>query len=50
VLVSKEMGNSPNELVASYRKDLLVEEGLAWFQVLPPDGYGERIRDLLKAR
>ena len=49
-LVSKEMGNSPNELIASYRKDLLPEQGQEWFAIFPPEGYEEKIRSLAIVR
>lgn len=38
-----EMGNSPEEILRSYKRNLTDAQAKQWFQVLPPAGYKEKI-------
>lgn len=44
-----ELGNSPRELINSYRRNVLPKEADAWFAVKPPEGYTEMVAAHLSA-
>jgi integrase len=48
--LAEEMGNSPREIIASYKKN--VTDGMAkeWFSIMPPPDYCEQVRAVLKLR
>ena len=37
------MGNSPREIIKSYKRNVTDAEANAWFNVLPPRDYWERV-------
>jgi len=49
-LLAAEMGNSPREIVDSYKCNVSDVEADAWFGVLPPADYAERIKAALDLR
>lgn len=49
-LVAAEMGNSPQELLNSYKRNVTDAEAEKWFNLMPPDGYAERVAELLSLR
>jgi integrase len=49
-LLAEEMGNSPAEIVHSYRRNVTDEAAEAWFSTMPPDNYSERIATALALR
>jgi integrase len=50
VKLAEEMGNSPEELIASYKRNVTDATADAWFNVLPPTGYNKLIKGVLKLR
>jgi len=48
--LAEEMGNSPAEIVDSYKRNVSDEEADAWFSRMPPAGYGEKITAILASR
>lgn len=49
-LLAEEMGNSPAEIVHSYKRNVSDEAAKAWFSVMPPENYAERIAAALALR
>ena len=49
-LLAEEMGNSPAEIVNSYKYNVTDEEAEKWFNVFPPAGYAEEIKAVLSLR
>ncbi len=49
-LLAGEMGNSPEEIVHHYRKDVSDQEADRWFSLMPPPGYKARIAAALRLR
>ena len=45
-----EMGNSPTEIINSYKRNVTDKEAKAWFAIMPPPGYAARIRSALESR
>ena len=45
--LAEEMGNSPREIINSYKRNVREEDAVAWFAIRPPVGYAERIRTAL---
>jgi integrase len=41
--LAEEMGNSPREIIKSYKRNVTDAEANAWFNVLPPSDYWERV-------
>ena len=41
--LAEEMGNSPREIIKSYKRNVTDAEANAWFNVLPPRDYWERV-------
>ena len=48
--VAYEMGNSPREIIDSYRRDVTDLNAKEWFSVLPPDDYTKKVEASLKLR
>jgi integrase len=48
--LANEMGNSPVELINSYKRNVTDKEADAWFAVMPPDDYCKAIRTVLASR
>ena len=42
--LAAEMGNSPAEIVDSYKRNVTDAEAEAWFKQMPPEDYAERIK------
>jgi integrase len=49
-LLAAEMGNSPQELLNSYKRNVSDAEAAAWFAVMPPADYAECIQAALRLR
>lgn len=49
-LVAAEMGNSPQELLNSYKRNVTDADAARWFSIMPPKGYAAHIKALLKLR
>jgi hypothetical protein len=45
-----EMGNSPEEILGAYKRNVTDAEAAAWFGVMPPAGYAGKIRSVLAQR
>jgi hypothetical protein len=41
--LAQEMGNSPKEIINSYKRNVTDAEADAWFNVMPPENYAEII-------
>ena len=41
--LAEEMGNSPSEIIKSYKADVSDAEADAWFSIRPPVGYNDAI-------
>jgi len=41
--LAEEMGNSPREIIKSYKRNVTDAEANAWFNILPPSDYWERV-------
>ena len=50
VKLAAEMGNSPEELINSYKRNVDDSKADAWFGIMPPKGYPERIKTALARR
>ena len=48
--VASEMGNSPEELLGAYRRNVTDDEVAEWFGIVPPKDYSEKIASLLALR
>jgi hypothetical protein len=48
--LAQEMGNSPREIINSYKRNVTDAQALEWFAVMPPAGYGEKIKAVLAQR
>jgi len=48
--VAYEMGNSPREIIDSYRRDVTDQPAKDWFSIVPPDDYHDAVSALLKSR
>ena len=48
--VAYEMGNSPREIIDSYRRDVTDQTAKDWFSIVPPDDYHDAVVALLKLR
>ena len=48
--LAQEMGNSPKEIINSYKRNVTDAEADAWFNVMPPDNYGEVIYQYIQNR
>ena len=42
-----EMGNSPQEIISSYKRNVSDAEAMKWFSILPPKGYDQKIKAVL---
>ena len=49
-LLAEEMGNSPSEIVHSYRRNVSDEAAEGWFSTMPPENYTELITAALASR
>jgi integrase len=47
ILLASEMGNSPQEIIDSYKRNVSDSEATKWFSVLPPKGYDAKIKAVL---
>jgi integrase len=45
--LAEEMGNSPREIINSYKRNVRDEDAAAWFTLRPPVGYAELVRAAL---
>ena len=43
VALADEMGNSPEEIINSYKRNVTDREADAWFAVRPPSGYAKKV-------
>ena len=50
VELAVEMGNSPKELIDSYKRNVTDAEANRWFAQLPPRDYAKRIKAYLATR
>ena len=41
--LAQEMGNSPKEIINSYKRNVTDAEAQAWFNIMPPENYAEII-------
>ena len=49
--LAAEMGNSPREIIDSYKRNVTDEQARVWFnEILPPDDYSARIKAALALR
>lgn len=48
--LAEEMGNSPKEIVDSYKRNVTDTEADTWFGIRPPAGYANKIRLWLRSR
>ena len=46
--LAAEMGNSREEILKSYRRLVSDTQADAWFSIIPPEGYAEKIAQILK--
>ncbi len=49
-LLAAEMGNSPEEIIGHYKKDVTDQDADRWFSLMPPPDYAEKIAAALKLR
>ena len=49
-LLADEMGNSPTEIVKSYKATVTDKEADEWFAITPPDDYAKTIKTALSLR
>ena len=45
-----EMGNSPAEIIDSYKRNVTDKEAAAWFSIEPPSEYAEKIKNALQIK
>jgi hypothetical protein len=48
--LAQEMGNSPREIINSYKRNVTDAQADAWFSVKPPPDYSEKIKIALALR
>jgi hypothetical protein len=48
--LADEMGNSPQEIINSYKKNVTDEDAENWFGIKPPKDYANKIKRVLAAR
>jgi len=48
--LAEEMGNSPAEIINSYKRNVPDKEADAWFSIMPPTDYAEKIAAALAQR
>lgn len=48
--LAEEMGNSPTEIINSYKRNVSDTQADAWFSLLPPPGYAVKIKAALASR
>lgn len=48
--LAQEMGNSPREIINSYKRNVTDAEAEAWFAIKPPPNYAEKVRAALQLR
>ncbi len=48
--LAAEMGNSPTELIDSYKRNVTDAQAAEWFNILPPAGYTEKVTAALSSR
>jgi hypothetical protein len=48
--LAQEMGNSPREIINSYKRNVTDAQAEAWFNLTPPVDYEERITEILAQR
>lgn len=48
--LAQEMGNSPREIIASYKRNVTDLQADAWFAVMPPPDYAEAVSAALESR
>ena len=48
--LAEEMGNSPKEIIDSYKRGVTDAQAAAWFGIMPPQNYAETIRAVLASR
>jgi integrase len=48
--LAEEMGNSPTEIINSYKRNVSDKQADEWFAIMPPPGYAAKIRVALKLR
>jgi integrase len=48
--LAEEMGNSPREIIRSYKRNVTDAEANAWFDLMPPPDYWERIYNHIQKR
>ena len=48
--LAEEMGNSPREIINSYKRNVRDEDAIAWFSIWPPKSYPDLIRPALSGR
>jgi integrase len=48
--LAAEMGNSPNQIISSYKRNVTDAQADTWFSIMPPAGYAERVRVFLELR
>ena len=41
--MAEEMGNSPREIIRSYKRNVTDAEANAWFNLMPPEHYWETV-------
>ncbi len=45
--LAQEMGNSPKEIIDSYKRNVTDAQADEWFGIMPPSGYAEKIKAFL---
>ena len=45
-----EMGNSPREIVNSYKRNVTDAQAEEWFSIMPPPDYAEKVSAALRLR
>lgn len=48
--LADEMGNSPEEIINSYKRNVKDSEAEAWFGIMPPPGYADKMKCALEMR
>ena len=48
--LAQEMGNSPREIIDSYKRNVTDREAEAWFNIMPPEDYPQKIKLALSLR
>ena len=47
-LLAEEMGNSPREIIRSYKRNVTDAEANAWFNVMPPENYWQLVYNYIQ--